>query len=186
MINQQGSCLTVANEPGWISLRPFAERDKVLEKGTIESRSGPLPYMIKIEDAMVSGDMMITSSNDMTCLPYKREWWPTLVSCARLVNTVLRRRGTKRRVSEEASSNKEESNTEFRTRSPQHKRNPKCVTVWTFVSVSTLRNYERWVSLEGTVYEQGWKTLRWHMAASQKFACRSSNNFSSVQTDKHG
>ena len=51
------------------TVRPFAERDKVLVKATIESRSGPLPYMIKIEDGMVSGDMMITSSNDMTCLP---------------------------------------------------------------------------------------------------------------------
>lgn len=51
------------------TVRPFAERDKVLVKATIESRSDPLPYMIKIEDGMVSGDMMITSSNDMTCLP---------------------------------------------------------------------------------------------------------------------
>lgn len=51
------------------TVRPFAERDKVLVKATIESRSGPLPYMIKTEDGMVSGDMMITSSNDMTCLP---------------------------------------------------------------------------------------------------------------------
>ena len=49
--------------------RPFAERDKVLVKATIESTSCPLPYMIKIEDGMLSGDMMITSSNDMTCLP---------------------------------------------------------------------------------------------------------------------
>ena len=54
---EHGSLIIVTEGATWKgSAQPFLEGDKVLVKTTIESRSGPLPYMIKIKDGMVTSD----------------------------------------------------------------------------------------------------------------------------------